>query len=227
MVKWMTVWFQLMLTPRRRRLWCRSWRFWLTWGTTSTLSTSWGRALSEVRGGLKCRSRPTMSLNYGRTIEMQMCFCDAQCVRTGFSALMRWTVNTRELSKTSCCSLTTDSLYWFWHRNVMHNHLLQIYRTIDLCIDQENAFMTVVTWTKSVNPPQIFLLLPRHSNDSIKLTGVQILQYIPTDGHWYPRQHCKHPIMIINGYIESLIRIIFHLAGTHTSLRFLFVKPSS
>lgn len=35
---------------RRRRRWCQSWRCSVTLETTWTLSTCWGRALSEVRG---------------------------------------------------------------------------------------------------------------------------------------------------------------------------------
>lgn len=41
---------QPMLTPRRRRRWCQSWKSSVTLETTSTLLTCWEPAQSEVRG---------------------------------------------------------------------------------------------------------------------------------------------------------------------------------
>lgn len=52
---------QLMPILRRRRRWCRSWRFSLTLETMWTLSTCWGPALSEVRGAARA-STPNISL---------------------------------------------------------------------------------------------------------------------------------------------------------------------
>lgn len=100
---------QLMLIPRRRRRWCRSWRFLLILETMWTLWTCWGPALWEV-----CRvalsSTPdgvhwwwSCSLNHAFSIKMQMLACHAQPVLTDFCIRFTESADTLNIDALNCC----------------------------------------------------------------------------------------------------------------------------